>query len=183
MDLNDFGTESAQENRNGEARNYYRPPGYYAAEVANSPVQWKVVQKGVFEICGITAQKLPAGAVDALVHGAYVGVEFSLELVAHLLDRQPSSVGADLDAALEAGLIVPTSSAYRLAAVADAASAVSYRFAHDRVQQAEAAAGQLRARHVGKLASRELRQGRLLHHGSWQRPRRDAGCAVRPLPQ
>src|SRR5262245_5221029 len=62
MDLNDFVTESAQENRNGEQRNYYRPPGYYATEVANSPVQWKVVQKGIFEICGVTAPKLPAGA-------------------------------------------------------------------------------------------------------------------------
>ena len=62
MDLNDFGTQAADARNNGEPRNYYRPPGYYAGEVGNAPVQWKVVQSGVFEICGVTAHQLPAGA-------------------------------------------------------------------------------------------------------------------------
>jgi hypothetical protein len=62
MDLNDFGTQPPDNRNNGEQRNYYRPPGYYAGEVGASPVQWKVVQNGVFEICGVTAHKLPAGA-------------------------------------------------------------------------------------------------------------------------
>jgi hypothetical protein len=63
MDLNDFGTEPSSNGRNdGEERNYYRPPGYIAGEGGNRPVQWKVVQSGVFEICGITAKKLPAAA-------------------------------------------------------------------------------------------------------------------------
>jgi SpoVK/Ycf46/Vps4 family AAA+-type ATPase len=64
MDLNDFGTQptDGRANNNGDQRNYYRPPGYYAEEAGNRPVQWKVVQAGVFEICGITAQRLPSGA-------------------------------------------------------------------------------------------------------------------------
>jgi hypothetical protein len=62
MDLNDFGTQPPDNRNNGAERNYYRPPGYYAGEVGNSPVQWKVVQNGIFEICGVTAHKLPAGA-------------------------------------------------------------------------------------------------------------------------
>jgi hypothetical protein len=62
MDLNDFGTQPPDNRNNGEQRNYYRPPGYYAADVGNRPVQWKIVQAGVFEICGLTAQKLPSGA-------------------------------------------------------------------------------------------------------------------------
>lgn len=62
MDLNDFGTQPPDNRNNGEQRNYYRPPGYYGGEAGNSPVQWKIVQSGVFEICGTTAHKLPAGA-------------------------------------------------------------------------------------------------------------------------
>ncbi|MBI2804011.1 MAG: ATP-binding protein [Planctomycetes bacterium] len=62
MDLNDFGTEAADARNNGEQRNYYRPPNYYPAEGSNGPVQWKVVQGGVFEICGATSLRLPPGA-------------------------------------------------------------------------------------------------------------------------
>src|SRR5262245_23805977 len=65
MDLNDFGSQvaaAAEARNNGEHHPYYRPPGYYAGDVGSPPVQWKVVQGGVFEICGKTAQKLPAGA-------------------------------------------------------------------------------------------------------------------------
>lgn len=65
MDLNDFGTQPPDNRSNGEQRAYYRQPGYYAGEpgeAGDSPVQWKIVQNGVFEICGVTAQKLPAGA-------------------------------------------------------------------------------------------------------------------------
>jgi len=62
MNLNDFGTQPpAASSTNGDQR-YYEPPGYYAAEVGNRPVQWKIVQSGVFEICGHTAARLPAGA-------------------------------------------------------------------------------------------------------------------------
>lgn len=62
MDLNDFGTEQADARNNGDQRNFYRPAGFYAGDSGNAPVQWKIVQAGVFEICGVTAQKLPAGA-------------------------------------------------------------------------------------------------------------------------
>jgi SpoVK/Ycf46/Vps4 family AAA+-type ATPase len=64
MDLNDFGTQATPNARpNNNHPNYYQPPGYFpGAEVGNRPVQWKMVQAGVFEVCGVTAQQLPAGA-------------------------------------------------------------------------------------------------------------------------
>ncbi len=64
MDLNDFGTQACTGPRaNNNQQNYYHPPGYFpGAEVGNRPVQWKVVQAGVFEVCGVTAEQLPAGA-------------------------------------------------------------------------------------------------------------------------
>ena len=62
MDLSDFGTDAPDANGNGEQRNYYRAPGYFAAEGGNRPVQWKVIQAGIYEVCGMTARCLPAGA-------------------------------------------------------------------------------------------------------------------------
>jgi AAA+ superfamily predicted ATPase len=64
MDLNDFGTQAATGQRpNNNHQNYYHPPGYLpGADAGNRPMQWKVVQAGVFEVCGATAERLPAGA-------------------------------------------------------------------------------------------------------------------------
>jgi ATPase family associated with various cellular activities (AAA) len=62
MDLNDFGTQPVDSRANQDQRNYYRPPGYFPADAGNRPVQWKIVQSGVFEICGVTALHLPSGA-------------------------------------------------------------------------------------------------------------------------
>jgi AAA+ superfamily predicted ATPase len=64
MDLNDFGTQTANNSARhaNEQRSYYPPPGYMAGEAGNRPVQWKLVQAGVFEVCGVTSPQLPAGA-------------------------------------------------------------------------------------------------------------------------
>ena len=68
MDLNDFGTQTSEVRNNNEQRNLYRPPGYFAAEVANRPIQWKVVQAGVFEVCGTTPRSCPAGAYGCMLN-------------------------------------------------------------------------------------------------------------------
>src|SRR5437763_10109822 len=63
MDLKDFGTESANNTKNHQDRDLYGTPGYYVQpEPANRPIQWKVLQSGVFEVCGQTARLMPAGA-------------------------------------------------------------------------------------------------------------------------
>jgi SpoVK/Ycf46/Vps4 family AAA+-type ATPase len=70
MDLNDFGTQAPNHARQGnEYRNYYPPPGYLpGGDPSNRPVQWKVVQAGVYEVCGGTALQLPAGAYGVAVN-------------------------------------------------------------------------------------------------------------------
>jgi SpoVK/Ycf46/Vps4 family AAA+-type ATPase len=73
MDLNDFGTESANSNH---TRSHFdgqriQAPGYFSpdgAEATNRPIQWKVVQSGVFETCGTTARQLPAGAFSCILN-------------------------------------------------------------------------------------------------------------------
>jgi SpoVK/Ycf46/Vps4 family AAA+-type ATPase len=63
MNLNDFGTETNNHAKNHQEREVYGSPGYYAQpEPANRPIQWKVLQAGLFEVCGQTARVLPAGA-------------------------------------------------------------------------------------------------------------------------
>jgi SpoVK/Ycf46/Vps4 family AAA+-type ATPase len=64
MDLNDFGTQAASNGarQGNEHRTFYPPPGYLANDVGNRPMQWKVVQAGVFEVCGVTSPQLPAAA-------------------------------------------------------------------------------------------------------------------------
>ncbi len=66
MDLNDFGTNCSNSGRPHMDGQRFQPPGYFSPEstvdAGNRPIQWKVVQSGVFESCGTTARLLPAGA-------------------------------------------------------------------------------------------------------------------------
>jgi AAA+ superfamily predicted ATPase len=65
MDLNDFGTKCDSEHRHGHNSDNgaYQPPGTYsAADTPMLPIQWKVAMPGLFEACGMTYRKLPAGA-------------------------------------------------------------------------------------------------------------------------
>ena len=65
MDLNDFGTQcstnnNARPNQDGTAYNHRDV--YAINEMVNRPVQWKVVQAGIYEVCGTTSAQLPPGA-------------------------------------------------------------------------------------------------------------------------
>jgi SpoVK/Ycf46/Vps4 family AAA+-type ATPase len=65
MDLNDFGTQCSNNNasrQNQEGMSYAPRDIYSANEPVNRPIQWKVVQAGIYEVCGTTARQLPPGA-------------------------------------------------------------------------------------------------------------------------
>ncbi len=64
MDLNDFGTQSSTNNarQNQEGTPYTHRDIYSPNEPVNRPIQWKVVQSGIYEVCGTTARQLPPGA-------------------------------------------------------------------------------------------------------------------------
>src|SRR5437879_2636932 len=66
MNLNDFGTQCDNSHRSAARPvdgSYYQPPGSYVPpESPTSPIQWKVVQNGVYESCGTTHRNLPAAA-------------------------------------------------------------------------------------------------------------------------
>jgi AAA+ superfamily predicted ATPase len=64
MDLNDFGTKCDSESRPSHNGNSgHQPPGGYTnVDAPLAPIQWKVALPGLFEACGQTHRKLPAGA-------------------------------------------------------------------------------------------------------------------------
>src|SRR5579863_8485591 len=65
MDLNDFGTHSSANHtarQNQESNTYTTRDIYGPDEPVSRPIQWKVVQAGIYEVCGTTARQLPPGA-------------------------------------------------------------------------------------------------------------------------
>jgi AAA+ superfamily predicted ATPase len=64
MDLNDFGTQSDASSRppHADGSAYHHGNVYGVAESPVLPIQWKVSMPGVYEACGTTHRRLPAGA-------------------------------------------------------------------------------------------------------------------------
>ncbi|MGK7926055.1 MAG: AAA family ATPase, partial [Spirulina sp.] len=88
-------------------------------------------------------RKLPEVTQEMLKLAACTGNQFDLETLAIVSERTSEDAAADLWEALQEGLLLPVSEAYKFFqgdAVEDrpieAALSVSYRFLHDRVQQA-----------------------------------------------
>ncbi|MGR3278160.1 PAS domain S-box protein [Acaryochloris marina NIES-2412] len=87
-------------------------------------------------------QKLPAITQNALRLAACIGNCFDLATLSLVCDRNPQTVAEELWSALQASLIIPESTIYKFFQgenrnlVDIAAVTTSYRFLHDRVQQA-----------------------------------------------
>ncbi|WP_437680983.1 AAA family ATPase [Sorangium sp. So ce131] len=102
--------------------------------------------EGAVELMAAKIRRLAPDAQRALRLAACVGHRFDLRTLALVDERPPAEVAAALWEALREGLVVPLSPDYRFVHSGDAAVAarlledpsfrVSYRFLHDRVQQA-----------------------------------------------
>lgn len=88
-------------------------------------------------------RELDPPARRALELSACIGNAFDLGVLSMLSGEPPRATAEALWGALRAGLVVPTSSAYKLARLEGDLdpSAVGYKFLHDRVQQAAYALG------------------------------------------
>ncbi|MCW5314457.1 AAA family ATPase [Nostoc sp. KVJ3] len=104
-----------------------------------------ITEKNVVELVASRVEKLPKFTQDVLKLAACVGDRFSLDVLSIVNEKSPSSTANDLHAALQAGLILPLSEAYRIPLVFNQEEAVNlnfdssrvgYKFLHDRVQQA-----------------------------------------------
>ncbi|MEG4860337.1 AAA family ATPase [Microcoleus sp. K1-B6] len=110
-----------------------------------------IADYSVVELVARNLQQLPEETQQVLKLAACMGNRFSLENLAIVTEKSGSETAADLWDALQAGLILPMSDAYKIPLVEDIDSgcpghgdgvgsraqyAISYRFLHDRVQQA-----------------------------------------------
>lgn len=73
MDLSDFGTDCTNSSRPNHDNHLYNPHGYYPNQNGDGgggirPIQWKIVQSGLFEACGNTARMLPSGAFGCVLN-------------------------------------------------------------------------------------------------------------------
>lgn len=100
MDLNDFGTQVSSNNHRHahDGVPYQQREVYSAAELVNRPCQWKVVQAGIFEVCGTTSRQLPPGAYGCTLN-QYGEVQISHRdlQVDDLIDFAESLPGKILD--------------------------------------------------------------------------------------
>ena len=101
----------------------------------SSAVQSVAITENVAELMAAKLGKLPASTQHALRLGAAIGRQFELESLAQIAEQTPAELAACLQPALQAGLVVPSSSLASL----DRDSPLVYRcfeFLHDRVQHA-----------------------------------------------
>ena len=101
-----------------------------------------VAADNVVDLMVSKLQRLPPDTQRVLQRAACIGHTFELGMLATIEERPPAEVAAALWRALKEGLVVPEGGDYRLldesAGLAERAEElrVSYRFLHDRVQQA-----------------------------------------------
>jgi predicted ATPase len=104
-----------------------------------------ITDKSVVELLASRIEKLSIATQEVLKLAACVGDRFALDVLSLVSEESANTTATELYSALQAGLILPLSDAYRIPLVFDRAesinlkldtSRVSYRFLHDRVQQA-----------------------------------------------
>ncbi|MBE9198969.1 MULTISPECIES: ATP-binding sensor histidine kinase [unclassified Nodularia (in: cyanobacteria)] len=104
-----------------------------------------IIDKNVVELVVSRLEKLPKVTQDVLKLAACVGDSFSLDVLSIIHEKSASLTANHLNSALQSGLILPLSEAYRIPLVFNQEEAVNwnfdtsrvgYKFLHDRVQQA-----------------------------------------------
>ncbi|XXX80351.1 AAA family ATPase [Sorangium sp. So ce134] len=148
-----------------------------------APIQAMQMTDNVVALMAGKLQKLAPDSQRALMLAACLGHEFELEVLAAICDRSRRDTAGDLWEALRDGLIQPTGTEYRFVHApprGDAADDVpstrfniSYRFLHDRVQQAAYSLMDDERRKAS-----HLRIGRLLLSRAGASPRDDALFAI-----
>ncbi|MCG8421326.1 MAG: AAA family ATPase [Proteobacteria bacterium] len=103
-------------------------------------IEAKNLTDNVIELLTNTVKQLGSEAQDILQVGACIGYEFDLRTLALVCEKPDYETARALWRPLQEGLIVPQDNAYKLMGfdvdgLSEAISA-TYRFAHDRVQQA-----------------------------------------------
>ncbi|MBD1840370.1 AAA family ATPase [Coleofasciculus sp. FACHB-64] len=104
-----------------------------------------ITDYNIVELIARNIQKLPDATQQVLKLAACIGNQFNLDVLAIVNEKSQSATAADLWDALQTGLILPLSDAYKIPLSFDQLQQetlvlddikISYKFLHDRVQQA-----------------------------------------------
>jgi diguanylate cyclase (GGDEF)-like protein len=110
----------------------------------------------VVELMVSKIQKFAPRTQNILKLAATIGNQFDLKTLAIVNEKSAFESASDLWESLQAGLILPLGDAYKFLQASDVESQITYRFLHDRVQQAAyslIAESELQALHlkIGRL--------------------------------
>ena len=107
-----------------------------------------ITDKNVVELVASRIEKLPETTQQVLKLAACIGDTFNLDVLSIVNEQSPARAASALWAALQTGLVLPLSNAYKIPLVGGwgsdnlrsilsaSQSKISYKFLHDRVQQA-----------------------------------------------
>ncbi|MBD2635221.1 AAA family ATPase [Limnothrix sp. FACHB-881] len=138
-----------------------RDQGYWQCDIAQ--VNALTLTDDVVEFMALQLQKLPAATQEVLKLAACIGAQFDLQTLAIVAEQSQTEAATILWRALQEGLIIPITQVYKFFQSEELEQCESqnhvnptYRFLHDRVQQAAyslIAAEQKQATHlkIGQL--------------------------------